>query len=88
MAALLAELAATTPRLRSASCRGQHELFDRTRVRSGQGLHLARAEALAVCAGCPVLEQCRAWLDALPPRQRPRGVIAGRVINVGDMVSA
>ena len=41
----------------------------------------AGAAAGAICATCPALQQCRAWLDALPVSQRPAGTIAG--VRVG-----
>jgi hypothetical protein len=78
---LLAELAASTPRLDLAACRGQWELFDSTRVRAGRHvLEQARAEALGICAQCPALAACGEWLESLPRRRRPKGVVAGRLI--------
>lgn len=35
--------------------------------------------ALSLCRGCEALTACSAWFDSLPPPQRPRGVIAGRL---------
>jgi hypothetical protein len=73
------------PALPNASCRDRTDLFDRT-IASEAGrvtseILQARKDALSVCAGCPELEPCRRYLDALPPRHRPRGVVAGRTIE-------
>lgn len=84
---LLAELAAGIPALRGARCVGSHELFDAaiTAERNGrpeearEARDYARRAALELCAQCPALDPCRAWLDSLPAPQRPPGVIAGRV---------
>nr|WP_276762896.1 WhiB family transcriptional regulator [Mycolicibacter arupensis] len=35
------------------------------------------AEALAICAACPALGACRAWVAESRPSQRPAGVVAG-----------
>lgn len=79
---LLAELAGT-PRLPAARCRGRWELFDQT-IHEGRGAPAtavldARSEALQLCATCTALTACRAWVNSLPPRHRPHGVIAGQV---------
>lgn len=79
--ALLAELAAQTPRLSGAKCVGRHQLYDSTATRCGNAIHQARAEALALCGSCPALTLCAAYVDSLPPRQRPHGVVAGRIIR-------
>jgi WhiB family redox-sensing transcriptional regulator len=63
------------PRLPGALCRGQHQLFDDADLPD---------EALAICTRCPALASCSAWFEALPPRHRPRGVIAGRVHKPKD----
>ena len=78
----LASLAAACPPLPGASCRGRAELFDRTVWERGRqkDTHQARAEALAVCHACPAQTACRAWLDSLPPDQRPIGVVAGQIV--------
>jgi len=39
----------------------------------------AEAHALALCQRCPSLPRCTDWFDALPPKQRPHGVVAGQV---------
>jgi len=85
--AILAELAAATPRLPAARCAGRWELFDATieAATTGTGgaaeLAARRAEALRLCAGCPELDPCQQWLHSLPPKVRPLGVVAGTVIG-------
>lgn len=74
------------PRLPEAKCLDRKELFDATicsetgRV-DAETLEARRA-AKAICTTCPELEPCRSYLAALPPRQRPRGVVAGCVIEL------
>lgn len=45
------------PWQRRAACAGQHQLMDNT---SGEAVY----DALRLCFGCPVLQQCRAWADS------------------------
>ncbi|GIH26022.1 hypothetical protein Aph01nite_43320 [Acrocarpospora phusangensis] len=53
--------------LSRGACGGQSKLmYDESRP------EMARA----VCYGCPVLDDCRAWVTALSPDQDPGGVIA------------
>ncbi|MCQ4360638.1 hypothetical protein KQR54_05685 [Mycobacterium gordonae] len=79
IADLLAELAAA-PRLNGALCRGHSDLFDAAE-RGDDTRDTAERLAYAVraCRYCPALEPCRRWFDALPVRQRPRGVTAGLI---------
>jgi len=71
------------PALPGARCRGRTELFDATihpeRGGSIDDLQYARNRASDLCGACPALNRCRAWVDSLPPNQRPHGVIAGRL---------
>jgi hypothetical protein len=84
---LMDELAAGMPHLPGARCAGRHELFDATAEGSRTGpagaaeVAAARSEALRLCGGCPELGPCRAWLSGLRKRDRPNGVVAGRVIG-------
>lgn len=86
LAELLDELA-VAPRLPGARCAGRHELFDATIEGSTNGaagaaeVAAARAEALRLCAGCPELTPCGAWLDSLRPKDQPLGVVAGRLTS-------
>lgn len=71
------------PTLPGARCRNRWELFDRT-INAERGappgdVEYARQHARDLCAVCPALNGCRAWLDSLPPNQRPLGVVAGRL---------
>lgn len=71
------------PVLPGARCRHRWELFDAT-IHEGRGAPTtavldARNEALAICNSCPALAACAAWVESLPPRHRPHGVIAGQV---------
>lgn len=73
------------PELPGARCRNRHELFDATIVgRRGappDDLEYARSAAVRLCRACPALDPCRAWFEALPATQRPRGVVAGSLNN-------
>lgn len=69
---------AGVPILRGARCRGRHELFDPQA--EGEFAEVAEArhvQAVWICEACPALADCRAWVDSLPPRDRPLGVTAG-----------
>jgi hypothetical protein len=37
--------------------------------------------ALRLCAGCPVLSQCRQWVASLEWWQRPTGIVAGTLVT-------
>lgn len=84
---LLADLAAA-PRLPDAACRGLGELFDRAAGKSqAKDTREARTVALDLCHACPTLHGCRAWLDGLPPDQRPLGVVAGQIVTEDKTMS-
>lgn len=89
MTALLASI----PDLPGARCIGKADLFEATiaEYRAGNrptpDLTAARTAALRLCTACPALDPCRAWTDRLQPTQRPRGVIAGRVVRANGRVS-
>lgn len=83
------------PALPGARCKGRSDLYERTigeHRMTGQitqtELDDARSAALRLCAACPALDPCRAFLDALPGAHRPRGVVAGLVITAGGMPSS
>lgn len=86
LSGLLAELS-VAPNLPAARCAGRHELYDATVEGSTNGpagaaqVAAARTEALRLCAGCPERIPCGQWLDSLRPKDRPLGVIAGRLIT-------
>jgi WhiB family redox-sensing transcriptional regulator len=76
---LIAQLAGA-PALHGARCRGRSHLFDARADREPLPVAEARhAQALGLCARCPALVRCKSWLDDLPVRKRPLGVVAGRV---------
>jgi hypothetical protein len=75
LAELLDDLAHAIPDLPEAACRGHADLFDVARTDRA-----AVAKAKAICASCPALDDCRAWLADQPAALRPCGVVAGRYV--------
>jgi hypothetical protein len=76
---LLAELAGA-PVLPGRKCRGWPHLFHvATPGEDPDTVHYRHTQALGLCARCPSIDRCRTWLDGLPPRQRPTGIIAGQI---------
>jgi WhiB family redox-sensing transcriptional regulator len=68
------------PALPGARCRGRHHLFDQAaRGENPDTVNTRHAQALGLCARCPSLSRCKDWFNALPARERPFGVVAGRV---------
>ncbi|MFP1155540.1 WhiB family transcriptional regulator [Mycobacterium sherrisii] len=70
---LLAAVLRGSPRLPRALC-ATHDprLFDADDPADA-------AAAIAICRRCPEREPCASWCRALPARQRPHGVVGGRV---------
>ncbi|MCV7191485.1 hypothetical protein [Mycolicibacterium brumae] len=67
------------PRM-DAACLGQWSLFDP--AESGETpaeIAYRHGAAIALCESCPALRECGEWASGLPPRDRPRGVVAGRL---------
>jgi hypothetical protein len=75
-AELLSALTAA-PDLPGAACVSERDVFDACLERGSGGRFYARA--IRVCAGCPVLGACGAWVRSLPVRERPYGVTAGLI---------
>lgn len=76
---LLSSLAGA-PVLPGARCRGRHHLFDPERQDEAHDTaQLRHRQAITLCEGCPALAACRAWVETLPPRKRPPGVVAGQL---------
>jgi hypothetical protein len=75
---LFAALGSAIPALPGANCRSKHALFD-PRNADDPDRDDAEAQALSLCRQCEALAGCSRWFDSLPPRQRPTGVIAGRI---------
>jgi hypothetical protein len=75
---LLSALAGV-PAMPGALCRGQWAIFDEA---NDPG---AIEAAIEICNLCPEMSRCGEWLDSLPQRQRPQGVVAGalRPLPVG-----
>jgi Transcription factor WhiB len=77
--ALLGALAGI-PKLHGARCVGRGpELFD---LRDPSDADRAEVEerAVAIClTECEAYSQCRDWIQSLPARRRPTGVVAGVV---------
>ncbi len=61
------------PHLPGALCVGRWQMFDEADD------PVITEAAVELCNACPVLDRCRDWVDSLPARRRPAGVIAGRV---------
>jgi hypothetical protein len=77
------------PNLAGAACAdpATRELFDEA---AGVCSTEVVQEAAWACGRCPALATCRLWVEGLPPRQRPRGVVGGLVIasRTGRVVTA
>ena len=70
----------SAPALPGARCRGKPHLFDPQHPQERPEATDARhVQALGLCSLCPSLMACRGWVDGLPQRRRPLGVVAGRV---------
>lgn len=68
------------PALPGARCRGRSHLFDGPGQNEDNATVTFRHDhALRLCRGCPALHACRTWFDSLPERERPEGVVAGRL---------
>ncbi|BDB45391.1 hypothetical protein [Mycobacterium kiyosense] len=76
----LLDVIAGAPSLPGARCRGRHHLFDA----AARGEHpdvvtQRHTQAVGLCQHCPALAHCGDWLQSLPARKRPDGVIAGQI---------
>ena len=77
---LLDALAAATPKLDGAACRNLWPAFDPPDPDEDPAdVDYRHRVALALCEDCPALTPCGAWIASLEPRQRPAGVVAGRI---------
>ncbi len=75
---------AGVPRLDGANCLGLWSLFDEPEPGDTDGRDANRA-AVELCRTCPALDDCRTWLDSLRPKDRPTGVIAGRILRTKQL---
>jgi WhiB family redox-sensing transcriptional regulator len=78
--ALAQIIVANMPRLENAACAGRWGLFDHHRHKDPHRV-TDEASALQLCAHCPALTACKAWVQGLPVWQRPTGVVAGQVVQ-------
>lgn len=78
----------SAPDLHGALCRGSAD-WDHDRDREPVADREARlARAVATCERCPVLAQCRAWLDGLPKHRQPTGAVGGRIVRPPGVTTA
>ena len=75
----LASSAAGALRMSGAACKGRSELFDWHPL-SDPRREADLETALALCASCPVLSQCKRWVASLEWWQRLTGVVAGALV--------
>ena len=81
----LAAILSASTNLRDGACVGDWATFDpKGESESPEDAGRRHNRAITICATCPVLAECKAWLAGLPKRQRPSGVIAGRYIPPVD----
>ena len=65
------------PSLPGARCAGRAHLFDPAEPTEPASTAQARhRQAVGLCQRCPSLIRCRDWIDTLPARDRPPGVVA------------
>lgn len=74
------EAVGAAPCLPGARCRGKHHLFDVAALHEPpKAVEARHRPALGLCSRCPALARCQDWFNSLPPRQRPEGVVAGKL---------
>lgn len=66
-------LAIHAPELTGAACKGRPEVFDAQPPKTADRGYLHTRAKWICLRKCPALAQCRAWLESLPPSQRPEG---------------
>lgn len=77
---LTAAILRGTPALPGSLCRNRPELFDpQQHGELTDNAAYRHAQAVEICRQCPVLAECRAWVDRIDPSRRPGGVIAARI---------
>ena len=66
--------------LPGALCRHKAQTFDEARPDEPAAVVEARhAQARGLCQRCPSLDACTGWVESLPARRRPTGIVAGRL---------
>jgi hypothetical protein len=80
---LMGKMLRDVPRLEGALCADAERwrLFD---AASGPEGPEARA-AVALCARCPALNPCRAWVSSLSPPRKPPGITGGQFRQRGPV---
>jgi hypothetical protein len=74
--------AVPTPDMPEARCRGRADLFDEAAAgEEAAAVEYRHRRALQLCGGCPELARCTSWIAALPRKERPGGVVAGRITD-------
>jgi hypothetical protein len=74
---LVATIIRSTVRLTDANCIGRAGQFD-----GDGGIDDERTKAaLQLCTTCPALPECKTWLTSLPPKARPRGIVAATYLS-------
>jgi hypothetical protein len=69
---------ADTPDLSGALCaRAEHRAVFDAAMNRGAALSYERAKT--ICAQCPPLTPCKAWVESLPRSKRSLGVTAGKI---------
>lgn len=64
--------------LPGALCRHKAATFDEARTDEPTEVVEARhAQARGLCQRCPSLDACITWVESLPARRRPTGIVAG-----------
>jgi WhiB family transcriptional regulator, redox-sensing transcriptional regulator len=77
---LLTEILEGTASLPGALCADWPLVYEATTDATEPDQHdYAVATAIRLCKTCPAFDRCRAWLDSLPPPERPPGVTAARI---------
>lgn len=67
---------ANPPTFDTGACAGKGLMMD-----PAPGDEIGVAFAKALCAGCPVLDQCRTWMSTLDRKTDPGGVLAGTTLE-------
>jgi hypothetical protein len=79
---LLTAILRDSPKLSGAACAGRTLHDPPQPFEDEDDLEYRHHRAVTICnTCCPVFAQCRAWVESLPPSQRPSGVIAGQLAD-------
>jgi hypothetical protein len=68
------------PDMPDAECAGQWTLFDPPEPgEPTDSVKVRQLAALTLCRRCTEIQRCTEWVDSLPPRHQPLGVVAARI---------